>query len=428
MSSVVIIGAQWGDEGKGKIVNGLAGGAAMVVRFQGGANAGHTVTLDGEPIVFHLLPSGISIPGVTCVLGPGVVIDPAALVAEIDGVRARGIDVGSNFLIDVGAHMVMPYHKAVEAAEEKGRGDGAIGTTLRGIGPAYADRSAREGLPIGLLARFDEFEERARAAAARKNDILTRLHGAEAVDVDAMIEGIRRAADRLSQHLADTPPLVRETVRGGGNVIFEGAQGTLLDLSFGTYPFVTSSHTAAGGVSPGTGVPPSMIGEIIGVAKAYITRVGAGPFPTEAPDQGGATLQDRGAESGATTGRPRRCGWLDTVALKYSIEISGIGRLVVTKLDVLDVFETIPVCVAYRIDGKETTRFPRDAAELARAEPIYEAMPGWRASTADARTEGDLPAAALAYLRKIEELAGVPVAAASVGAAADAVVEFAPIL
>ncbi len=428
MSSIVIVGAQWGDEGKGKITNSLASCAEMVVRFQGGSNAGHTVSVSGEPVVFHLLPSGISVPGVLCVIGPGVVIDPVGLVAEIDEVRGKGIEVSSNFLIDVGAHMVMPYHRALEAAEEESRGNAAIGTTKKGIGPAYADRYSREGIPIGLLASFDRFEERLRAVAGRKNEMLTKLYGAEPLDIDGMLEEMRRVAERLAPHLADTPELVRTAIRSGENVIFEGAQGTLLDISFGTYPFVTSSHTSAAGVAPGTGVPPSMIGDIIGVAKAYVTRVGAGPFPTESFDRHGETIRERGKERGATTGRPRRCGWLDIVALNYAIAINGIDHLVITKLDVLDTFERIPVCVGYRIDGEETDRFPRNAEVLARVEPIYEEMPGWRASTHEAREDGDLPAEALAYIRKIEELTGVPVAAASVGASPHAVVQFAEIL
>lgn len=428
MSSIVIVGAQWGDEGKGKITNGLATSADMVVRFQGGSNAGHTVSVNGEPLIFHLLPSGISVPGVMCVIGPGVVIDPEALLYEIIDVRERGIDVGGNLAIDVGAHLVMPYHKAQEAAEEEARGGGAIGTTLRGIGPTYADRYSREGLPIGLLASFDEFEAALRAVAARKNDLLTRLYGAEPLDIDDIVGRMRPVADVLAPYLADAPSLIRGTLKNGGNVIFEGAQGTLLDIGFGTYPYVTSSHTTSAGVAPGTGVPPSMLGEIIGVAKAYITRVGAGPFPTEQPDGAGEVIRDRGKERGATTGRPRRCGWLDLVALRYSIDLNGIDRLIITKLDVLDTFETIPVCVAYEIDGVRTDVFPRAAAQLTRARPVYEELEGWRASTRDARAPEDLPANASAYLRRIEQITGVSVAAVSVGAAADAVVEFSEIL
>jgi adenylosuccinate synthase len=428
MSNIVIIGAQWGDEGKGKITNSLATCADMVVRFQGGSNAGHTVSVNGEPVVFHLLPSGISVPGVLCVLGPGVVIDPEALVQEIIDVRGRGIEVGGNLAIDVGAHLVMPYHRAQEEAEEESRGKGAIDTTRRGIGPAYADRYSREGLPIGLLATFDEFETALRAVALRKNALLTRLYGARPLDIDDIVERMRPVADVLAPHLTDAPTLVRDTLASGRNVIFEGAQGTLLDVGFGTYPFVTSSHTTAAGVSPGTGVPPGMLGEIIGVAKAYVTRVGAGPFPTEQSDGDGATIRERGKERGATTGRPRRCGWLDLVALRYSIDLNGISRLIITKLDVLDTFETIPVCVAYEIDGVKTDVFPRTATELARARPVYKELEGWRASTRDARAAEDLPASAAAYLRRIEEITGVPVAAVSVGAAAHAIVEFAEIL
>lgn len=428
MKSLVIVGTQWGDEGKGKITNALSSCADMVIRYQGGANAGHTVSVNGEPLVFHLLPSGISVPGVQCVLGPGVVIDPESLAAEIDMVRGRGIDVGENLLIDVGAHMVLPYHRAQEAAEERTRGGGAIGTTRRGIGPAYADRVARDGFAIGELARFEDFSERFAAAAARKNELLERLYGAEPLDVGAEIETLRSLAPKLVPHLSDTPRLVRRAIAEGRNVIFEGAQGTLLDVAHGTYPYVTSSNTSAAGVAAGTGVPPSMIGEVMGVAKAYVTRVGEGPFPTETGGEEGALLRDRGSEIGSTTGRPRRCGWLDAVALRYAVELNGIRRLIVTKLDVLDTLETIPVAVAYDIGGRETDLFPRSIEELSAAQPVYESMPGWRSSTRDARTGAELPKNALAYLRRIEELTGTEVAAASVGAAAHAVVEFAEIL
>ncbi len=428
MSNVVIVGTQWGDEGKGKITNALASCADYVVRFQGGANAGHTVTVNGEPIVFHLLPSGISVPGVRCIISSGVVVDPLALVDEIDRVRGAGISVDENLLIDTGAHMVLPYHKALEAAEEERRGDAAIGTTRRGIGPTYADRTSRTGLPIGLMANFDDFRGRFAAAAERKNEILTRLYGAEPLDTKEMLEQLEAAAARLSPHLADTPDILRAALDGGRNVLFEGAQGTLLDVAFGTYPFVTSSYTSAAGVSAGTGVPPRMIGEVIGIAKAYVTRVGAGPFPTELFDDDAETIRERGAERGSTTGRSRRCGWLDMVALRYAVAVNGIRRLIITKLDVLDTFETIPICVAYEIDGRRTETFPRTAEELERAVPVYEEFPGWTEDTSGCRTESALPANAMSYLRTVGEMAGVEVAAVSVGAAAHAVVEFAQIL
>ena len=428
MSNVVIVGTQWGDEGKGKITNALASCADFVVRFQGGANAGHTVTVNGEPIVFHLLPSGISVPGVSCIIGSGVVIDPLALVEEIDRVRGAGISVGDNLLIDVGAHMVLPYHKAVEAAEEERLGKSAIGTTRRGIGPTYADRISRTGLPIGLMASFDDFRARFTAAAERKNEILERLYGREPLDVGEMLDQLEAAAKRLSPHFADTPDILRGALDQGRNVLFEGAQGTLLDIAFGTYPFVTSSYTSATGVSAGTGIPPRMVGDIIGIAKAYVTRVGAGPFPTELFDSNAEIIRDRGAERGSTTGRPRRCGWLDMVALRYAVAVNGIRRLIVTKLDVLDTFESIPICVAYEIDGRRTETFPRTVDELERAKPVFEEFPGWATDTSGARTEEALPDNAMSYLRTIADMAGVEVAAVSVGAAAHAVVEFAQIL
>ncbi len=428
MSNVVIVGTQWGDEGKGKITNALAACADFVVRFQGGANAGHTVTVNGEPIVFHLLPSGISVPGVSCVIGPGVVVDPLGLIEEIDRVRAAGISVGDNLLIDSGAHMVLPYHKAIEAAEEERLGGSAIGTTLRGIGPTYADHTSRTGLPIGLLASFDDFRISFEIAAERKNEILTRLYGRDPLDVGGMLEILRAAAERLRPHLADTPDILREAVSQNRNVLFEGAQGTLLDIAFGTYPYVTSSFTSAAGVSAGTGVPPRMVGDIVGIAKAYITRVGAGPFPTELFDDNAEVIRDRGAERGSTTGRSRRCGWLDMVALRYAVAVNGIRRLIITKMDVLDTFDTIPICVAYEIDGRRTETFPRNAEELRRARPVYEDFPGWAADTSGARTAEELPGKAMDYLRTIAGMADVEIAAVSVGAAADAVVEFMRIL
>jgi len=424
MSSLLIVGTQWGDEGKGKLTNYYAALADTIVRFQGGANAGHTVSVSGSPVVFHLLPSGISVPGVTCVIGPGVVVDPEGLVAEIDKVRPLGIEVGDNLLIDVGAHLTLPYHRAIEAAQERARGARAIGTTMRGIGPTYADRTAREGVTIGEIASFDTFADRVRAIAERKNVLLTKAYDAAPVDIEDMIERLRELAPRLTPHLADTPPIVRKACASPGNVIFEGAQGTLLDLSFGTYPFVTSSNTSAGGLSPGTGVPPSAVDEVIGVAKAYITRVGAGPFPTESEEKEAAEIRERGHEHGSTTGRPRRCGWLDTVALRYSIAVNGIRRLIITKLDVLDGCSEIPICTAYEIDGHSVEDFPRSAETLARAVPVYEKMPGWLEDTSGCRQAEELPRKAREYLERIEELSGASVAAVSVGAASHAIVHF----
>jgi adenylosuccinate synthase len=356
------------------------------------------------------------------------VLDPEGLVAEIDDVSAKGIRVGANLLVDVGAHLVLPYHKAQEAAEEAARGAGAIGTTHRGIGPAYADRCSREGIRAGELADFSRFRSLFEANARRRNDLIEKVYGASPIDIGAAVARLERAADRIAPYLSDTPPLVRAALREGRKVLFEGAQGSLLDVAFGTYPYVTSSHTTAAGAPAGSGVPPSMVGEVVGVVKAYTTRVGAGPFPTEADAAAAELIRERGAERGATTGRPRRCGWLDLVALRYSIELSGIERLIVTKLDVLDAFESIPVCVAYDVDGRRTDRFPRSADELGRCRPVYESVRGWRGSTREARKEGDLPADALDYLRRIEALAGVPVAAVSVGAASHAIVEFSRML
>jgi adenylosuccinate synthase len=428
MSGFVLVGTQWGDEGKGKITNYYAARADMVVRFQGGANAGHTVKVGKDTVVFHLLPSGISVPGVTCVIGPGVVADPFALALEADYVRSCGIRVDENLLIDMGVHLVMPYHKAIEAAEEEARGGNAIGTTHRGIGPAYADKYAREGVTFGDLTNESLFERKLRTAIARKNRILTGAFGAAPIDADDLLARMAPVRASLARHVSDARRVVRDALDHGDNVLFEGAQGALLDVTFGTYPYVTSSHTTAAGVAPGTGVAPGRIGTVVGVTKAYTTRVGAGPFPTETDADASAVLAERGAEFGATTGRPRRCGWLDLVALRYSLELSGVEHLVVTKMDVLDTMERIPVCVAYSVDGTRTDEFPRDLETLRRVEPVFETLPGWMSPTGAARSPDALPAAALSYLDYIAKSTSTDVVAVSVGAASDAIVELGQVL
>lgn len=424
MPGLVVIGTQWGDEGKGKMVHFLGSRADMVVRFQGGANAGHTVTVDGREFILHLVPSGILHPGVTCVLGVGVVVDPEELVEEIDSLREKGVEVGENFLIDTGAHLVMPYHKEQDIAEEKYRQAEAIGTTGRGIGPAYADRCARGGLTVGELTDQSRFRERLEETLRYKNDLLTKVYGSEPLDADAIADRMRALADRLGPHITDTAALMREGLAADKKILFEGAQGSLLDISFGTYPYVTSSTTTAAGVAQGTGVAPSLIGDTIGITKAYTTRVGAGPFPSEASSETAELLWQRGRETGATTGRVRRCGWLDVVAVRHALALSGIKRIVITKLDVLDVVESIPVCVAYMLDGERIDHFPRSPGAFSRVTPVYEELPGWKAETESARRREDLPARALDYLAWIEELTESEIAAVSVGAGPEATVEF----
>lgn len=413
MPNIVVVGAQWGDEAKGKVVDYLAEGADMVVRYGGGANAGHTVAVGGEVYKLHLVPSGILRPHVTCVIASGVVVDPGVLVEEIRELSARGCKM-SNLRISVRAHVIMPYHKELDQLEEKARGAAAIGTTARGIGPAYADKVSRCGIRMGDLIG-DRREEILRHAVVKKNEVLVRLYGAEPLDADAVVAEYVEYAEKLAGFVCDTSPLVAEAARGKRGVVFEGAQGTLLDLDVGTYPYVTSSHPIAGGACIGTGVGPTAIDSVIGVAKAYTTRVGAGVFPTELPDEIGTYIRERGREFGTTTGRPRRCGWLDTVVLRYAVLHNGLRGLFLGHLDVLSGLDEVKLATAYRIGSMVTQEVPFDLARLEHVEPVLEVLPGWSEDISDCRKFEELPPACRQYVARIEELVGVPIYAVSVG-------------
>lgn len=410
MSVTLIVGSQWGDEGKGKIVDLLSIDANYVARFQGGANAGHTIVIDGNQYILHLIPSGILSPGVNCIVGNGVVIDPVALVDEIQMLEKHGFDVKDRFFISHKAHLIMPYHKLLDQAREsKKKGEAAIGTTGRGIGPAYIDKSRRTGIRIVDLLDRKGFEEKLRANLAEKNNILKKIYGYKELDVDSIVKTYLEFDKIMDPYITDTTYLINDAIADGKKVVIEGAQGALLDIDHGTYPFVTSSNPTSGGACTGLGVPPTAIDKIIGVVKAYCTRVGNGPFPTELSDDYGKDLQATGAEFGATTGRPRRCGWLDLVALKYSVMINGITDIALTKLDVLDQFPEIKLCVAYKYDGKTTTNFPVDNKTINKVEPVFETVPGWNTSLRGIKNFDDLPEATRNYFSKIEDYVGAKI-------------------
>ncbi len=415
MPVTVVIGSQWGDEGKGKIVDLLAPEVDIVARYQGGANAGHTIVWGDQQFVLHLIPSGIFHEGVTCVIGNGVVIDPVALMDEIRQVEALGFRVEGRLLISHNAHLIMPYHKALDIARERWRDAEAIGTTGRGIGPAYVDKFARSGIRVVDLLNREGLREKLRTNLEEKNAILQSVYQDEAIDVEAMIEEYVDFDRRIDPFVTDTTAFLGEALADGKRVLAEGAQGALLDVDFGTYPYVTSSHPTAGGCCTGLGVPPTAIDRIVGIVKAYTTRVGNGPFPTELLDDDGKWFRAEGREFGATTGRPRRCGWLDTVALRYTARLNGFTDLAITKLDVLAGMDELKVCMAYRIGDKTTERFPNDIASLERVEPIYETLPGFDGNLAGVENVEDLPANARDYLTFISDVIGVPISMISTG-------------
>jgi adenylosuccinate synthase len=422
MPNVVVVGAQWGDEGKGKIVDLLTEHAQVVVRFQGGNNAGHTLVVGGQKTVLHLIPSGILHPGKTCVIGNGCVVDPTVLMKEIDGLKARGfLQDPAQLMISEHAHVICPWHKHLDALREKARGGGAIGTTGRGIGPAYEDKVARRGVRMRDLLDGERLRKRVKERLPDVLDELARLaRVAKAeeplLDVEAMVSEFLVLGSRLKDYVGDSSLFLAEHVRKGTRIMFEGAQGTLLDVDHGTYPFVTSSNTVAGNAAVGSGLGPTAIDRVMGITKAYTTRVGAGPFPTELSDELGERLRKVGDEFGATTGRPRRCGWLDTVVLRYATRVNGLWGLALTKMDVLSGLPTLKVCTAYELDGRRLTELPGDLDDFSRVTPVYEELPGWEQTLAGARTFDDLPAAAQRYVRRIEEIIGVPVVCISVGA------------
>lgn len=413
--NVVVIGTQWGDEGKGKIVDLLTERAAAVVRFQGGHNAGHTLVIGGDKTVLHLIPSGILRDGVVCLIGNGVVLSLEALVQEADALVANGVPVFERLRVSPGCPLILPSHAALDAAREKARGPRAIGTTGRGIGPAYEDKVSRRALRVSDLFVRESFASKLGDILDYHNFLLKNYFHATTIDFAATLDATLQAADVIAPITADVTQILQDLADAGKSILFEGAQGTFLDIDHGTYPFVTSSNTVAAAASTGTGIGPRNLNYILGIVKAYATRVGAGPFPTELFDDIGRHLATVGAEFGATTGRPRRCGWFDAVALRRSIVNSSISGLCVTKLDVLDDLETIQICVGYQIDGKPVAGLPVNVDGLAECKPTYEELPGWRESTVGATRFEKLPANAQAYLGRIEELAGIPVDIISTG-------------
>ena len=418
MANVVVIGAQWGDEGKGKITDLLSKSADVVVRYQGGVNAGHTVVVKDQVFKLHLIPSGILYPSTDCIIGAGTVIDPEGLINELDQLEQLGIST-RNLTISETAHVTMPYHRMIDQASEEKRGSHKIGTTKRGIGPTYADKSERTGIRMVDLINPESMAAQIRWTVGYKNVILEKLYGLPPLDADAVIEQYAAYADRLRPHVGDSSLAIYEAVQKRRNILFEGAQGTLLDLDHGTYPYVTSSNPVAGGACVGAGVGPTIIDRVIGVAKAYTTRVGEGPFPTELHGEMGEHLCDRGAEFGTTTGRQRRCGWFDAVIGRYAVRINGLDCLAITKLDVLDELDEIQVCVAYEIDGQRCDHFPSNSRRFANCRPIYKTVPGWKQSTTHCRSLDDLPKQALDYLKILAELMEVPIAIVSLGASRD---------
>jgi len=419
--NVIVIGTQWGDEGKGKIVDWLTDHAQGVVRFQGGHNAGHTLVIGNQKTVLHLIPSGILREGVACYIGNGVVLSPEALLAEIDKLEAAGVRVTERLRISEACPLILPYHKAMDLAREAARGTKKIGTTGRGIGPAYEDKVARRALRVQDLLRPKRFAEQLGELLDYYNFMLTQYYQVEAVDFQKTLDESLAMAPRLEQLVADVPRALYEAHRDGANLLFEGAQGTLLDIDHGTYPFVTSSNCTAGAAAPGAGVGPNMLHYVLGITKAYTTRVGSGPFPTELYDAEskldpiGKHLATKGNEFGATTGRARRCGWFDAAALKRSIQINGVSGLCVTKLDVLDGVEEVKLCTGYELDGKLCDILPVGAEETERCIPVYETLPGWKESTVGVKTLEGLPETARKYLKRIEEVCAVPVDMISTG-------------
>jgi adenylosuccinate synthase len=420
--ALVLLGAQWGDEGKGKATDLLGGSVDYVVRYQGGNNAGHTVVVGDQKYALHLLPSGILSPGCVPVIGNGVVVDPSVLLSELSGLNARGVDT-SKLLISGNAHLITPYHTEVDKVTERFLGKRKIGTTGRGIGPAYADKINRTGIRVQDL--FDEsiLTQKVEAALDFKNQVLAKLYNRRAVRTDQVVEELLGYAEQLRGFVADTSLVLNQAVEAGQVVLFEGGQGTLLDVDHGTYPFVTSSNPTAGGACTGTGMGPTKISRVIGILKAYTTRVGAGPFPTELLDADGDALRDIGGERGVTTGRDRRCGWFDAVIARYATRVNGLTDFFLTKLDVLTGWERIPVCVAYDIDGTRVEELPYSQSDFHHATPVYEYLPGWSEDITKAKTFADLPKNAQSYVKALEEMSGAPISAIGVGPGRDETIQ-----
>ena len=416
MANVVVVGAQWGDEGKGKVVDIYTEYADDVVRYQGGNNAGHTLVVGNEKVVLHLIPSGILHPGKRCVIGNGVVLDPEVFIREITNLKGTGrIADDSCLMLSESLHVIMPYHKRIDIAREKKSGEKKIGTTGRGIGPAYEDKIGRRGIRLMDLIDKDVFAARLKENLEEKNFILEQLLDDQPFSYEEIFNEYCGYADILRKYVADTTLTLHRDIAAGKRLLFEGAQGTLLDVDHGTYPYVTSSSTCAGGACTGTGVSPREIHEIIGISKAYVTRVGSGPFPTELVDDDGEALRKTGSEFGATTGRPRRCGWFDALVVKYAVRVNGLTGIALTKLDVLDDFDTIRICTGYTYNGSTLDELPANLAVFEKCEPLYEEMPGWKSDIKQARTFQELPENARKYVKRLEKLIGCPIVLVSVG-------------
>jgi adenylosuccinate synthase len=426
MPVVAILGAQWGDEGKGRVVDMLAQQAKAVVRFSGGDNAGHSVVNPHGEFKLHLIPSGIFSAGVKCIIGNGVAINPAVLIGEIDNLNERGVDTGNLFISDR-AHLIMPYHLLLDGLEEEARGGKALGTTLKGIGPAFTDKAARLGIRAGDLLDEKALKERLETVLEYKNVILTKVYGAKALSLEEVYGQYRQYGERLAPHIQDTTIMVEEVLDRGELVILEGAQGALLDPDFGTYPYTTSSSPLAGGACLGAGLSPIKLNRILGVYKAYCSRVGGGPMPTELKDRTGDLIRERAHEYGTTTGRARRCGWFDAVAARFSSQINGFTGAVVTRLDILDVLPRLKICVGYELEGKTIDYFPASVTALARCRPVYEELPGWQMPTTEIRRYDQLPLEARQYITRLEELISCPVSLICVGPEREQAIEKTPI-
>lgn len=415
MPGIVVIGAQWGDEGKGRIVDFLASRADMVVRYQGGNNAGHTVEVDDKRYKLHLIPSGILHSGKVCIIGNGMVIDPVALVEEIRYLESYGIEVRSRLKISDRAHLIMPYHKLLDEVIEEHKGELQLGTTRRGIGPAYVDKAERMGIRVCDLLEPEYFEEKVEQNLRIKNEIIQKVYGKKGVNKEEIIDLYLKAGEEIREMVCDTTSIIYEFSKSDKKILYEGAQGTLLDVDLGTYPYVTSSHPVAGGVCIGAGVGPTFIDKVVGVVKAYTTRVGKGPFPTEIFDATGDFIREKGYEYGTTTGRPRRCGWLDIVMLRYAVKVNGLSYIAITKLDTLGGINKVKICVGYRYKGKILTDFPASLNVLAECEPVYEELPGWEEGVSRIKKIEELPNNLIKYVERIEELTGVKAAFISIG-------------
>jgi adenylosuccinate synthase len=416
LPNVVVVGTQWGDEGKGKIVDLLTDQAQVVVRYQGGNNAGHTLVVGGEKFIFHLIPSGILHPGTICCIGNGVVLDPEVFLSEIDRLRSRGLQIGpENLRVSERTQVIMPYHRRLDRARERAKGAGKIGTTGRGIGPCYEDKVARRGVRVADLVEPQLLRAKLEEFLPEKNFLLEKYFGDQPFALEEILEPYQEMGQRLKPLVANVSVILQHAARDGKNILFEGAQGTHLDIDHGTYPFVTSSNPVAGGAAIGAGVGPGALHRVLGIVKAYTTRVGGGPFPTECLDAIGTHLQECGVEFGSTTGRPRRCGWLDLVVLQEAVRLNGLTGLVITKLDVLSTLNPLRVCVAYDLDGERRDNIPATLPELERCQPVFEDLPGWSEDIRGVRRCEDLPPSCRQYLKRVEELAGVPIQLISVG-------------